>query len=99
MSGEVPAAVSTSRLERFIVETRVGSLGELAAALGLDASTVSRKVAGARPWKLDEIQAALAWFSQRLGRVVTFEETFAAEAEPADQVEASASAVSTIERD
>jgi transcriptional regulator with XRE-family HTH domain len=52
---------------------------ELAEALGVTCATVSRKLAGLRNWKLGEVQAALAWLSERLSRPVTFDEAFGAD--------------------
>jgi len=49
---------------------------EVGAALGVTGATVSRKLSGARNWRGAEIQSALAFFSERLGRRVTFEEAF-----------------------
>lgn len=50
---------------------------ELGEALGLQRAAVSRKLAGLRNWKLGEVQEALAFFTRRLGRTVTFDEVFA----------------------
>lgn len=71
-----------SQVERFLDGADVTQT-EIAHALGLDPSTVSRKVAGSRPWKLDEIQKLLAFLSQRLGRPVSYNELLAdADSEP-----------------
>lgn len=58
---------------------------ELGRALGQDTSTISRKARGARRWTLDDIQRCLAYFTERLGRPVTYEETFAPE-QPASEL-------------
>ena len=47
---------------------------EVAEALGLDPSAVSRKVLGERPWKLSEIQGLIAYLTTKLGRRVSYEE-------------------------
>jgi len=65
----------TSRIESFL--DHVGqSKTDLAKALGLDPSTVSRKISGDRPWKQMEIQGLIAFLSERLSRPVTYEELF-----------------------
>jgi transcriptional regulator with XRE-family HTH domain len=53
---------------------------ELGEALGVTGATISRKLSGLRNWKLGEVQAALAWLSERLNRPVTFDEAFGADA-------------------
>lgn len=50
---------------------------ELAAAMGVDPSTLSKKLAGARSWKQEDINRALEFFRSR-GHAVTYEELFAA---------------------
>lgn len=52
---------------------------ELAAGLGYEQATISRKLSGARNWKLAEVQRALIWLSERLSRPVSFDEVFGVE--------------------
>lgn len=47
---------------------------EVAAALGLESSSVSRKLAGSVTWKLGEIRDLAEFLSQRLGRLVEWDE-------------------------
>lgn len=47
---------------------------EAGAACGLDHSSVSHKLAGRRPWSLDELRALQAVLSERLGRPVSLDE-------------------------
>lgn len=49
---------------------------ELAEALKLNQSTVSRILAGAVTMKRDHVDGTLRFFSKRLGRSVTYEEVF-----------------------
>jgi hypothetical protein len=49
---------------------------ELARALRLDPSAVSRKIAGKRGWKLPEVHLLLRYLARRIGREVTYEELF-----------------------
>ncbi len=49
---------------------------ELASVLGLTPSAVSNKIAGRRPWLQDEIDATLAFLSERLGRQIRYEDAF-----------------------
>ena len=46
--------------------------------LGLDPSAVSRKARGEREFTQSEVDMCLRYFSERLGRPVTYEETFGA---------------------
>jgi predicted transcriptional regulator len=62
-----------SRTDAFLTEHRV-TRAEVAEALGLDPSAVSRKVLGERPWKLSEIQGLLAYLTTKLARRVSYEE-------------------------
>lgn len=64
-----------SRTDAFLAKNDITRV-EVAAALGIDPSAVSRKVSGERPWKLDEIQGLLAFLSGRVGRKVTYDELF-----------------------
>lgn len=68
-------SATVSDLERLLDSAGLNQT-EVAERLGLDSSTVSRKVSGARPWKGDEIRELLAFASERLGRRVTYEEAF-----------------------
>jgi len=49
---------------------------ELAAALGVEQASISRKLSGSRSWRLAEVQRVLAWLTERLGRPVPFDEVF-----------------------
>ena len=51
---------------------------ELASALGLNQSTVSRMLNGQVVLKQDHIDRVLAFLSKHLGRVVDYEEAFGA---------------------
>lgn len=67
---------------------------ELAVAVGLSEASVSRIVKGERALpRKPTLDAILAWLSRRLGRPVTYEETFPP-AEPTDEVVAPASEAS-----
>jgi len=71
-----------SHFERFLDAAGV-SQTEIAKALNLDPSSISRKVSGDRTWKLPEVQALLGWLAARLARPVTYEELFGSPAEAA----------------
>ena len=71
-----------SRTEQFLDGAKI-SQTEIAEALRLDPSSVSRKISGERPWKLAEIQGLLAFLTERLDRRVTYEELFGSPSEPA----------------
>lgn len=62
-----------SPVERFL-DANGFTQTEVAEAAGIERSTFSRKVGGDRPWRLTEIQAIVAFASERLGRAVTYEE-------------------------
>jgi len=62
-----------SKIGSFLDSHRVTQT-DVAEALGLDPSTINRKVSGERPWKLDEFQALIAFLSKRLDRVVTYDD-------------------------
>lgn len=49
---------------------------DLAEAMGLSQSTVSRILSGSVAMKRDHVDAALRFFSRRLGRDVKYEEAF-----------------------
>jgi len=66
-----------SELDKLLREAGANQT-DLAGELGCDSSSVSRKLAGRRPWKLPEIRAILAFLSTRLKRAVTYEEAFGA---------------------
>lgn len=70
----------TSEIERLLGEADLNQT-ELAGALGVDSSTISRKIAGSRPWKLVEIQEIIRVLSARLNRTVTYEEVCGSPAE------------------
>jgi predicted transcriptional regulator len=74
-----------SRLAGFLDENGI-TKAEVAQALSLDPSAVSRKVTGSRHWKLVEVQALLAFLTERLARPVTYELLFAPEPEAAETV-------------
>lgn len=61
---------------------------ELAPVLGLDPSAVSRKARGEREFTQPEVDICLRYFSERLGRPVTYEETFGAPAPTTEPAEA-----------
>jgi transcriptional regulator with XRE-family HTH domain len=71
--------VHGSRLERLLTDGAI-SKAEVARALCLDPSTVSRKLSGKRSLKLQEIQVLLRFLSGRLARPVSYEELFAPDA-------------------
>jgi transcriptional regulator with XRE-family HTH domain len=71
--------VNGSRLERLLRSGAI-SRAEIARALCLDPSTVSRKLSGKRSLKLREIQMLLRFLSGRLARPVSYEELFAPDA-------------------
>jgi transcriptional regulator with XRE-family HTH domain len=71
--------VDGSRLERLLTDGAI-SKAEVARALRLDPSTVSRKLSGKRSLKLHEIQVLLRFLSGRLARTVSYEELFAPDA-------------------
>ena len=79
-----------SEMDQFLKANDITQT-EIAEDLGLDSSSVSRKVGGERQWKLNEIQAVIIFLSRRLGRPVTYEELFgstvaaAPEAEPVQE--------------
>lgn len=64
-----------SRIERLLASGAI-SKAEIARALRLDPSTVSRKLSGKRSLKLQEIQGLLRFLSRRLARPVSYEELF-----------------------
>jgi transcriptional regulator with XRE-family HTH domain len=64
-----------SRLSRFLDKAGI-SQADVAAALSVDPSSISKKISSERPWKLDEIRALLALLAQRTDRAVTYEEVF-----------------------
>jgi len=58
---------------------------QLAKAMDLDASTISRKLCGNRPWKADELRTVRDFFAER-GIEISYEEMLAAdEPEPLAQ--------------
>ena len=65
-----------SGLIRLLASSAITKV-EIARALELDPSTVSRKLSGKRSLKLEEVQALLADLSRRLERPVSYEELFA----------------------
>lgn len=67
------------RLVQLLASSRI-SRAEIARALRLDPSTVSRKISGKRSLRLQEVQALLRFLSGRLERPVSYEEIFAPEA-------------------
>jgi transcriptional regulator with XRE-family HTH domain len=75
-SGSYVPGVQGSRLERLLANGDI-SRAEIARALRLDPSTVSRKLSGKRSLKLQEIQTLLRFLSGRLARPVSYEELFA----------------------
>lgn len=54
------------------------SRGEVAEALGVDPSAISRKLTGTRAFRLDEITRLLSFLSRRCRRRVTFADLFVA---------------------
>lgn len=62
-----------------LLASRAIRKAEIARALDLDPSTVSRKLSGKRTMKLDEVQALLRFLSRRLERPVSYEELFTSE--------------------
>jgi transcriptional regulator with XRE-family HTH domain len=64
-----------SRTDVFLAEHSI-TRTEVAEALGIDRSAVSRKLIGERPWKLAEIQGLIAYLAGKLGRPVAFDELF-----------------------
>jgi len=68
--------VHRSGLIRLLASSAITKV-EIARALELDPSTVSRKLSGKRSLKLEEVQALLAYLSRRLERPVSYEELFA----------------------
>lgn len=78
-SGPYVPGVQGSRLERLLAKGDI-SKAEIARALSLDPSTVSRKLSGKRSLKLQEIQMLLRFLSGRLARPVSYEELFAPDA-------------------
>jgi transcriptional regulator with XRE-family HTH domain len=71
---------ATARLDKlaaFLADHGV-SRTEVASALGVDLSTVSRKVGGTRSFRLDEVTKLLGFLTLRLGRRVTFADLFLA---------------------
>lgn len=70
-----------SRIESWLERQGVTRV-ELGRVLGQAPSYVSRKVRGERRWTLDDIQRSLSYFSERLGRPVTYDETFAPDTAP-----------------
>jgi transcriptional regulator with XRE-family HTH domain len=73
--------VHASRIERLLASGAI-SQAEVARALRLDPSTISRKLSGKRSLKLQEIQGLLRFLSGRLARPVSYEELFAPDAAP-----------------
>jgi transcriptional regulator with XRE-family HTH domain len=71
--------VHSARLIQFLASSDI-SRAEIARALRLDPSTVSRKISGKRSLKLEEVHALLRFLSDRLARPVSYEEIFAPEA-------------------
>ena len=65
------------KLAAFLATNGI-SRAEVASALGVDLSTVSRKVGGTRSFRLDEVTKLLGFLSQRLGRRVAFADLFVA---------------------
>lgn len=74
----IPAMMT--RLDAFLANNGI-SQGDVAGALGVTDSAVSRKLNGLRPIRLNEVQRLLAFLSERVGRAVEFEEVFAPEDE------------------
>lgn len=62
-----------------LLASRAIRKAEIARALDLDPSTVSRKLSGKRTIKLGEVQAILRFLSRRLERTVSYEELFTSE--------------------
>jgi hypothetical protein len=73
--------VHASHLERLLANAAI-SKAEIARALRLDPSTVSRKLSGKRSFKLQEIQGLLRFLSGRLARPVSYEELFSPDFPP-----------------
>ena len=59
----------------FIAKHKI-SVGELAAGIGLQRSTVGNKLYGLRPWTAEEAAAAIRFLRDRTGEDVTFESLF-----------------------
>ncbi len=71
-------------IQAFLDQNSI-SQAELGDALGITSGAISRKLSGARDWKLQDVRSALAFLSERLGRTVVFAEVFGEDAaEPAD---------------
>lgn len=47
---------------------------QVAAALAMDESVVSRKLAGQRPWRLNELKSLQELLSEKLARAVSLDE-------------------------
>jgi predicted transcriptional regulator len=62
-------------IAQFCVLHGIGQ-GDVAKALGVTPSAVSRKLNGLRKWTRDEIDSVLSMLSERLGHKVTYEEAF-----------------------
>lgn len=73
------------RLAHFLDDHRISQI-QVGEALGLDSSSVSRKLAGTQAWKLTELRSLLEFLTRHLGREVQWDdilEPVAAEAEVA----------------
>lgn len=56
--------------------TALLGVGEIASLLGLDASAVSHKLAGRRPWKLEEAQIIAAHVREHFDPTATVDQLF-----------------------
>ena len=75
----------TRRLAHLLDENDI-TQRDVGAALGMDDSSISRRLRGTAPWKLAELHALAAFLSLRLSRVVTWEEMLGPA--PSDSAEA-----------
>lgn len=75
----------SARLQSFLVTHGI-SRAEVAVLLDVSESAVSRRLTGATRFTVDEVNKLLPFLTERVGRVVEFEEVFAPEGEPAAEV-------------
>jgi predicted transcriptional regulator len=67
-----------TRTQAFLDRNHI-TQSELGAAIGYEQAAISRKLSGSRNWRLFEIRKVLAYLSERLGRLVSFDEVFGAD--------------------
>ena len=67
-----------SPIERFLAKHRI-SQAMVADAIGMTRSSINRKLAGDRPWKLGEVQAMRSYVAGVLERPVSFDELLGGE--------------------